>query len=355
MRVVLLPSDESACGLYRMKYPAGAVQQVRPDWEIEVYRPSEVLFGTGEDGRLWQVQGIRDPASVDLLIMQRVATRAQSEFVKWMRMNGCAVVVDADDALWAIDPDNVAWKHWNEGPSHWRFLGLAADEADLVTVTTPGLAQRYGKHGRVEVLGNCVPGDVQEMLRSVRDDLDQTPTVGWAGFTSTHPGDLEVCGDAVARIKADTGAIIRVVGDGPGAAAIWGCEVETVRPTPIGLPYYTALTTLDVGLVPLVGSTFNRAKSYLKALEYAACGVAVVASDTPANRELSKHVPIFLAHSPQEWYDSIELLITEPNLRADRIALARETVYADYTYEANAERWAVAWERAITRHAKMQG
>jgi glycosyltransferase involved in cell wall biosynthesis len=352
-RIVVVPSDTTACGLYRMKYPAGAVQQVAPDWKIEVYRPTEVKFATGADGSLWGVQGIPSPETIDLLVMQRVATRAQSEFVTWMRKQGAAVVVDVDDDLRHIHPENAAWSHWNEGPSHWRWLEAATAEADLVTVTTQRLAQRYASHGRVEVLPNCIPGDVREMLRSVRDQVDQTPTLGWAGFTATHPHDLTEVGDAVHRVVSETGALVRAIGDGPGCEEAWKVPVDHVNAVEIGMPYYTALTLLDIGLVPLMNHQFNRSKSYLKALEYAACGLAVVASDTPAHRELSKTLPIFLANQPEEWYEAITYLVTHPDERSAGTLAIQDTDFAEYTFEANADKWAQSWARAMLRRGRM--
>jgi hypothetical protein len=352
-RIVVLPSDETACGLYRMKYPAGAVKTVRPEWDVEVYRPSQVFFGTGADGTLWQVQGIPEPQSADLLIMQRVGTKAQRQFVEWMRGQGVAVIVDADDALWAIRPDNVAFSHWNDGPSHWSHMDTASLSADLVTVTTQGLAQRYGKHGRVEVLPNVVPAEVAEMLTSVRDSLDQTPTVGWAGFAGTHPGDLEVMGDAMQRVVADTGAIVRVIGSASEASAIWGVDVDPVQPAAIGMPYYTTLTSLDIGVVPLAAGKFNQCKSYLKALEYAACGVVPVVSDTPAHRELAKTMPVRICTTPQQWYETLTMLIEHPEQREEDADLCVAAAYSQHTYEANAERWAAAWERAMARRSAL--
>lgn len=347
LRVVVLPADESACGYYRMRLPAGAVREIRPEWGVEVYRPSDVKLGTGADGSLWGVQGLPEPDKMDLLVMQRVATRAQVEFIRWAQTKGTAVVVDSDDAMWKIHPDNVAWKSWNEGPHHWRWLDEAARFADLSTVTTPALAKRYGP--RVEVLPNCVPGDVD----SVRSELDQTVTIGWAGFTSTHPGDLTVVGDAVRRVQEETGCIVRVIGDAEGASRDWGCPVEKVNPTPIGSPYYTALTTLDVGLVPLQDSPFNRAKSYLKALEFSANGVVVVASPTPANRDLAKTVPIELASTPEDWYEAIFRAVVKAEWRTDRAREAKEKSLQRHTYSVKAELWVQAWERALNRRARM--
>lgn len=351
-RVVVLPSDETACGFYRLRLPAGAVQRVRPDWNVEVYRPSDVKMGVDAGGQLVQVQGIADPSTVDLLVMQRVATSAQAQFLSWMQMQGAATVMDSDDAMWCIDKENTAWEYWNgnRGPQHWRWMDTASGVADLTTVTTKHLEKRYGGHGRCEVLPNCVPGDP---ITSVRDSLDPTVTVGWAGFTSTHPGDLRTCGDAVRRAQADTGCLLRVVGDASGAAQDWGTPVEQVNPVPLGPSYYSALTTMDIGLVPLADTPFNRGKSYLKALEFAAAGVAVIASPTPANWTLSKTVPMLLARTPQEWYDAIVYLINNPEERAGLVGMARDAVHSFHTYEENAERWAGAWERAMNRRTRL--
>jgi glycosyltransferase involved in cell wall biosynthesis len=352
-RVVVLPSDETGCGHYRMAWPADVVQQVRPDWSVEVYRPNDVMFGTGADGSLWQVRGIPEPDKIDLLVVQRVATRAQYEFVVWASKHA-AIVMDADDALWTIDPDNVAHEGWNSDRVHWRWLDSASRHADMVTVTTDALAQRYGAHGRVEVLPNCVPGSLEESLVSVRDTLDQTPTLGWAGVTVTHPHDLKVVGTAVRDVVTDTGALVRAVGDGPGVSREWGVPAEHVAPQTLGLPYYTALTTLDVGLVPLADTKFNKAKSYLKALEYAAAGVVPVVSNTPAHRALRKSLHLLVATSPRQWHDELEWLVEHPDARQEMADQNMRQVFNRHTYEMHAECWATAWERALNRKAKMR-
>lgn len=350
LRVAVLPADEGACGFYRMKLPAGAVAAARPDWDVRVYRPGDIQLAAGADGRLWAVQGL-PVDDLDVVVMQRVATLTQVSLVRWLQEKGVAVVVDADDAMWCVDKENTAWKYWNQGPFHWRHLDSAAKHADLVTVTTQHLAHRYGEHGRVDVLPNCVPGELENYLESARPALDQTTTVGWAGFTATHPGDLMIMGNTMKELQARTGCLVRVVGDAEGASLDWGMPVEKVNPVPIGMPYYTALTTLDIGVVPLRSHTFNKSKSYLKALEFAACGVVVVASDTPANRQLARTVPIHLASSPREWAAHLLNLVTRPDPAL--AVTARSAVFRYHTYEANAERWANAWERAFHRRARM--
>lgn len=353
-RIVVLPADETACGYYRMRLPAGAVALERPDWTVEVYRPSDVKLGGGANGELWAIHGIPDPASIDLLVMQRVGTPLQVNLLRWARSQGIATVLDIDDAMWCIDPDNSAYSVWHGDDQKWRLMDKAAEIVDLVTVTTSALSQRYSrKHGRCEVLPNCVPAEISE-IESIRDSFDPTLTIGWAGFTSSHPHDLEVVGTAVRDIVDAYGVKVRVVGDAEGALQAWGLsEVDMVQPVPIGAPYYTALTSIDVALVPLADTPFNKAKSYLKALEFAALGKTVIASWTPANRALNNDVPVYLAQTPEDWHECLKHVIENQDVREHGALWNAEAVQKHCTYEGNAGLWVAAWERAMVRRSRL--
>lgn len=348
MRIAVIPMDDSACGYYRMQLPAAAVSLARPDWDIELYPPRSVQLA-GDPAGLRYVKGLHDPAGLDLVVMQRVGTPWAVQFLQWCGKNGIATVMDSDDAMWAIDKENTAYAAWNtkEG-QHWRWTDAAAQAVDLVTVTTDRLASRYGKrHGRTEVLPNCVPAEVGDIVPVPR--ISDTIVIGWAGFTATHPRDLLVVGDAVRRVVSETGCKVAVIGDAQGAATAWGVPVEPIPPATLGKPYYTALTALDVALVPLEDSTFNKSKSYLKALEFSSVGVPVVASDTPANRALSKTVPILTSETEKDWYHHLHALVTMEGYRKEMSSIGFRSTQKFHTYEANGERWAAAWERAIRR------
>ena len=348
MRIAVIPMDDSACGYYRMQLPAAVVQQARPDWDIELYPPRSVQLA-GDPAGLRYVKGLHDPAGLDLVVMQRVGTPWAVQFLQWCGKNGIATVMDSDDAMWAIDRENTAYAAWNaKDGQHWRWTDAAAQAVDLVTVTTERLASRYGKrHGRTEVLPNCVPAEVGDLTPVAKDS--GTITIGWAGFTATHPRDLLVVGDAVRRVVEETGVKVKVIGDAEGADKAWGVPVEPIPPATLGKPYYTALTALDIALVPLEDNTFNRSKSYLKALEFASVGVPVVASDTPANRALSKTVPILTSETEKDWYHHLHALVTMEGYRKEMSSIGFRSTQQFHTYEANGERWAAAWERAINR------
>lgn len=340
---------------YRLVWPAQVVKKVRPDWDVELYDPGMVKTATDERGNLTKLAGIEKPGEIDLLVLQRIGIPASLRFMEWAQRQGIAVVVDSDDAMWCIDEDNIAHRAWTGGAFHFKYLDQACEIADLSTVTTERLSRRYGRHGRVEVIPNAIP-EASRNLKSLRDEHDPTVTIGWAGFTATHPHDLKVCGDAVAQAVVDTGCKVRVIGDAEGAERDWKLPKGTVEqfgPFSLGVNYYTGLTAMDIGLVPLRDSHFNHSKSWLKALEFSAMGVPVIASPNEDNRRLAKDVPILLANSPSEWYDLIVRLVTNPEERAERGRTARESVLEHHTVESQGEMWARAWERALNRRAKL--
>lgn len=360
-RIVVLPGDESACGFYRLRNPARVVAAAKPEWQIDVYKPSDVRLGMDDRGILQAIYGIDDPKSIDLLVMQRVGTYGQLQLLNWANQNGIATVVDSDDAMWCIDKANTAWGAWNGDPknphkAHWRWLDRAMDLADLVTVTTPALASRYGKHGRVEILPNYVPDSLFEVPNHTAEQ--RSPALGWSGFTSTHPHDLKVVQEAVSDALRDfPHASARVLGDAEGAARDWRIsadQVEELPPAAIGESYYEELSRLGLGLVPLRDTKFNRGKSHLKALEMSAVGLPVIASDLPETRALARILPITLAATPKEWHDAIASSFNNWEESQQTGAYAARLVRESLTYEYRASMWCDAWGRALNRAAAVR-
>lgn len=355
-RVVVVPSDEQACGHLRMLWPALAVGQIRPDWQIEVYRPRNVLLGSNDEGRVVLVKGIPDPERIDLLVLQRPGDDKVYQWVQWARHRGIAVAVDVDDALWCIDsrnPARGAWDGSNETGTHWSWIDRTAALADVVTATTRALTGRYGRRngGAAVVVPNAVPEPVLDLPRP---DTGPVPVLGWPGFTASHPGDLTVSAVGVRAVFEENRARLAVLGDAEGAERDWRLpagSVHALPPVPLGDGYYRALRVFDVGVVPLAQTPFNEAKSSLKALEMAAAGAVVVASPTWANRQLAKDgVPLLLPDRPRRWAAALRYALDlSPAQREQWTRRARDAIRDGYTFTATAPLWAAAWERAMDR------
>lgn len=362
MRISVIPADTGGCGNYRLRWPAEAVAKIRPDWDIKIHEPrGDVKVGMDRTGEVVYMDlGWGEGVLPDLVVMQRTGTPVLAGVARFLKAHGVAVVVDFDDAMWCIDRANVAWQSWNMEravkPQHWRYCDQVADIADLVTVTTTGLASRYGKHGRVEVLPNALP-DLAFEVNSIRKNFDPALTFGWAGFTATHPRDCEVSAPA-AKAAHDAGLLLRCVGDGEGAARNWGLpleDVEDLGPQGNMADYYAAISSMDVMLVGLQPHPFNQRKSYLKVIEAASQGVVSIAANTQPHRELARSgFPVLLAQTDEHWRTHAEVLINNPEVIAETRERMR-TYVLGHRISQRAQFWAEAWERAVRRSRATAG
>lgn len=342
MRVNVYPADDGGCGFYRVREPASALIAQGHDVSICEGLPA-VWVDDPLTGRP-NVVGI-EPMDVDVVVLQRPLGRDLADAIPHLQAQGIAVVVEVDDDFGAIPPTNISWRfvHPKANPDrNWDHLARACRMADLVTVTTPALARRYGSHGRVAVVANFVP----ERYLAVEPRRSPYVTVGWTGSVQTHPDDLEVTRGAVARAVAETGAQFRVVGTGIGVGSRLGFDADPPGTGWVELEDYpAAMARVHVGIVPLADSAFNAAKSCLKAMEFAAVGVPAVMSPTPDNLRLAETGIGMVARRPREWERALRTLLTDEARREDMAAHGRQ-VMAGLTIEGNAHRWWEAWTQA---------
>jgi len=331
----VFPSDDGGCGWYRLKYPATILQTQGHDVVID---PPDMAF--------YRHAETDQPISVDLdadvAVVQRVTRRIAVDFVATLKAAGHRVIVDVDDDLDALHPNHPYRTVLDGDTRSADNLHAACELADLVTVTTQPLADRYAPHGRYVILPNLVPSAYLEVKARRRGPL----RVGWTGRPISHLGDALVMGGKVGPVVADAGAQFCAWGQSAprtfsevGVPA--GARV-TVPHRPLRSGYPESLAELSVGLVPLQDSPFNRAKSWLKGIESAALGVPFVASPLPEYVKLHGLGVGLLAATPEEWVDHVGRLLASPGERAE-LAEAGRAVMAGLCYEDHAHRWWDAW------------
>ena len=123
--------------------------------------------------------------------------------------------------------------------------------------------------------------------------------------------------------------------------------------------FYRAID-FDIGICPLLDTQFARGKSWIKALEYMARGIPVVASDVePYRRFITHGVDGFLVKREHEWLTALSTLAGDEDLRARMGAAALEKARAN-TIEGHWREWAdayrmlfpVGWEYKAQREAE---
>lgn len=357
IRVALFAADEQACGFFRIREPARALLQAGGELEISVRdRIGSVAQRRDPDGSL-HIDRLTHEPDFDVAVFQRPFARQVAEAIPALQQAGVAVVVDMDDDASALPGQHPSFPrlHPRWSPDHnWRHAETACQAADLVTVSTPPLAGRYAPHGRVRILPNCVPESwltsTADLQAKHRKRADGPVVVGWTGAYVVHAGDLEVTRGGVARGLIGHHAVLRVVDHREAAAelAVPDDQVDVVGWQQIGPDYRQLVAGLDVGIAPLADHRFNEAKSALRGLEYAACGVPFVASPTAEYRQLAAMGAGLLAAKPKAWTAQLRRLLTSEGLRAE-LAGQGLGVARQMTFEACAWRWAEAWCAALER------
>lgn len=203
----------------------------------------------------------------DVIVFQRVTHRFLAQAVPILRAKGTAVVVDIDDDLSSIHPSNPAYEAMHprnemrrdpgkrEPRRHsWAHLATACREASLVTVSTPGLLERYASHGRGRVLPNYLPDGYYNTPHTDSD------VIGWPAALVSHPDDPTAVGGALARLDQD-GATFRVVGDPTGCGRAFGLREDPPGARDVDvLGWPGKVAELGIGIAPLADTRFNRCK-----------------------------------------------------------------------------------------------
>lgn len=356
MKIHVYPGDAGGCGYYRLIWPALAAKAQGHD--IEVFLPqtenaqlrARMVMEDGQE----VVVGV-EPPDCDVIVMQRPLSAKLTQTIPFLQEAGKAVVVEIDDDFHAIDPRNGSWKNSNgkiDPQTSKNNLMRACQMADVVTVTTQALLNRYGcGHGVI------IPNYVPERYLSVKPNRapDGNIVIGWSGSVTTHPNDLQQMGAAVPNVlRQYPNTRFSVVGTGVGVHERVGLPADyDLQPTGwVEIEDYPqAMANIDVGLVPLDNTPFNQAKSWLKGLEFAALGVPFVASATDPYIGLRSQYGIgeWVAKR-QKWTPALRRLV--PEAWETGQAARQQVDRMDLIIERRVDEWVGAWSEALERRAR---
>jgi glycosyltransferase involved in cell wall biosynthesis len=141
---------------------------------------------------------------------------------------------------------------------------------------------------------------------------DELPVIGWIGSPATTPLLLHIK-DVIERMHH--AGLARFVAIGAGASELARLPIRCIpwsEAAEVG-----ALHQLDIGIMPLTDTLFERGKSGYKIVQYMACGLPSVASPVGANRSIVVHGQTgFLASTDDEWFEYLSKLCGSKSLRS---------------------------------------
>jgi glycosyltransferase involved in cell wall biosynthesis len=314
-------ADHAGCGYYRVKLPLSTLPKDSWDATYATVLPSHY----------------RDDA--DVVVGQRIVKEATSGLWRDVCRNpNILAVYEVDDDLLNIDATSIGHEYYSQGEVRNNFR-RNIEMADVVTTSTPYLADLLAQwNPRVVLVPNYVPALALQLPRRPADDITMI------GYTSsaTHDMDFALVHGQLKRVLARTPdtVLVNLVGAAyPGLPADRVLHTSWIHRVP---DYLAHVARFDIGIAPLKPHLFNRSKSHLKALEYAALGIPAVVSASEAYDGFVDHsITGWIIKHEHEWASTLGALIREPALRQLMGAAARERAAA-WTIEGNIGRWELA-------------
>lgn len=270
---------------------------------------------------------------------------------------GYKLVVDTDDDADSVPEYNFSQPDYHAGKDVVRLVRAEFKYADLVTASTPVLAERISKYCKryPVVVQNVVDprlhARVVERQKEARHRGDQRIYFGSGG---NHYGDIMTVKDAILRVFRERPKVKLVFSQFiPGwAADLPPFRVFVLRSAKFEeYPQVLKWICADVALAPLVDNDFNRCKSHVKYLDYAMAGVPGIYQDLPPYESVENGITGLKANTSQEWYESICALLDDSGLAGSIVTAAKDDVLSRWTIDGHIRRYETLLQELIVRKA----
>lgn len=281
-------------------------------------RKLDVRFVDGERYKLQR--GVR------IVVVQRTAIPSldiAKQLVSESRQKNALLFVDTDDAFGELDRNHHQYELQKE---RVNALDYIINNSDDVWFSTKELQKLYSLK-KSTVIQNTLDDNVWPKLGSgkVTPPTYDTPLrIVYMG-TVTHSEDFEMIVPALDRLHEEMPGRFKLSIIGVSVELKDKPWIEVLKPTsaiyPDFIKWFSELPQFDIGLSPLINSSFNTNKSDIKCLDYLANGIVPVVSDVPAykNPELDDLI-IRVGNSTDEWYEALlKQINTVDNLRENMI------------------------------------
>lgn len=350
--VLYVLRDDGGCGFYRCLQPAMALRKRQ-------------LFNTITDLKETTREHI---LMADLVVFQEVGSVKGLEAYNFAIENNKPVVVELDDSLHNVSPNNPGYNTWNTGTLYIHRFVEQLKRANAMTVSTPQLAREYFPYNKnIYVLPNFL--DEDKWNNPIQKKKDGKIRIGWAGGNA-HIDDLKLISRVIEKIVKEYDGKVKFETMGMTKKELNGVfKLEEFTDTCPKCNYQGEYNTLpgelldnyplvlsshgwDIALAPIVDSAFNCCKSDLKLKEYSAIGYPMIASKvTPYIEAKELGCNVLLAKTFNEWYNNIKKLVEDEKLRRDIIKKNKSWIQSQWIDE-NIKKYSDIYNQIIQNYER---
>jgi glycosyltransferase involved in cell wall biosynthesis len=290
----------------------------------------------------------------DIVVLKLLMLERAVEQVDKSIEMGQKIVVDLDDHMEGLEKSNLAYTMTSpeKNPKNNRehYLKIIEKATALIT-STPFLQDFYQKKHPNKPVFLVRNGIDIERWKVRKDHSKWLPTFGWVGATPWRSNDLEILAPHFGEFLKEkhcrfhhSGSVINA----PKVDQQIGIDPELFSSHPMKpiMSYPELFRKIDIGIVPLTNVDFNKAKSFIKGLEYAASGIPFIASNLPEYEYLAEHGVGRIASSQEEWIRHAEELLS-PKLREKERDQNRRIIEEKFSMESRAKDWEKTFDEIL--------
>jgi glycosyltransferase involved in cell wall biosynthesis len=288
------------------------------------------------------------------------------EFAKW---HSIPVICDLDDYL--FDDEAITHSDYLQSQPIEAAHTLIREWRELIrlcgyyTGATAFLCDRAKSLASAHLIPNGLNLAQIELSQLALEEALRAPVreflrLGYFSGTLTHQADFAIISRVLARLLQEFPRLCLAVvgnlelGEFP-ALSPFHYRIEK-RPFVDWRLLPAEIARVDINLIPLVVNPFTEGKSDLKYFEAALLKVPSVASPTEVFRSCIQHgINGFLADSPDEWYQSLRVLILKHDVRREIGENAYQHVILRYVPSVIGTQALMAYRRIIDEHRRRLG
>ncbi len=346
--LVLCPFPQDVAAGQRLKY-----EQYFADWRAMGF---DIEASSFMDDRMWRIayarghwaakifgvlrghlRRIRDAARIDrydvVYVFMWVTPFGTSLFERWTRRFAKRLIFDVEDNVLieqklptAYNPNALI--RLLKGPQKARYLIQTADHVITSSPFLNDFCLDLNKLGQCTYISASVDTDRFVPANKVEDG--SVLTIGWTGTFSSKIF-LDLLRGIFQELARRVPYKLKVIGNFD--YELEGVDLEVVRWTKER--EVEDLQTFDIGVYPLPIDDWVLGKSGLKAIQYMAFGLPIVATEVGTTPLLiTNDVNGLLVKTDDEWLSALERLLRDPELRKRLGQAARASAVAHYSTKA---------------------
>lgn len=256
VQIVLI--NETGDSYHRMRWPAAQLAKQEPNLRIIN------LDAQAEERFIWA-------EAADLLVLYQSSDLELLPIIARRRAQGKKTIVEYNDNFYEAPPSAPVFGAWSS-PLLWQIYEKFMQEADAVIVTGPGLKKLFSEVTRKPIfeLANHFPNE----LKSFPSKSTDTLVIAWAGSVG-HMADLLWCLPTLERIvEREPSLRLHLMGTSsiPEFVRLAKNKFEFTAWAKMD-DYFKFWRNANIGIAPLLDSSYNNCRSDVKAIEMSAQGV----------------------------------------------------------------------------------